>query len=149
MATVSPHLARIAYASALRSEVSRGELDTMLSAWRRRNAERAITGIILVHRDSVFQVLEGFPDMVQALYATIAHDLRHHLVTKLVDEPITERGFGEWSMGHARPVRTDLGLAEPLRSVLDQAFRYWQCDEAMARALLGAFTTGPWRRAIS
>jgi Sensors of blue-light using FAD len=145
----TPHLARIAYVSALRSEVSRGELDTMLSTWRRNNAQRAITGFILVHRDSVFQVLEGFPDVVQALYATISHDLRHHFVAKLIDEPIMQRSFGDWSMGHARLVRSDLATLATLRSFLDPAFRYWHCNEAMARSLLTAFTTGPWRRAIS
>jgi len=142
-------MARIAYASALRAEISRDELDPLLSAWRRRNAEHAITGFILVHRDSVFQVLEGYPDVVQALYATIARDLRHHLVTKLIDEPIADRSFGAWSMGHARLVRTDLGMLEPLRPFLDPALRFWQCDEAMARTLVAAFTTGPWRRSIS
>lgn len=148
MATASPHLARIAYASALRSEISRSELDAMLSAWRRKNAEHAVTGMVLVHRDSVFQVLEGFPDVVQALYATISHDLRHHSVAKLIDEPIVERSFGDWSMGHARLIRTDLAVLEPLRPFLDPAFRCWQCDEPMARALITAFSTGPWRRSI-
>jgi hypothetical protein len=142
-------MARIAYASALRAELSRDELDPLISAWRRRNAEHAVTGFILVHRDSVFQVLEGYPDVVQALYATIARDLRHHLVTKLIDEPIADRSFGDRSMGHARMVRTDLGVLEPLRPFLDPAFRFWQCDEAMARTLVTAFTTGPWRRSIS
>jgi hypothetical protein len=149
MATATSHLARIAYASALRSEIPRGELDPMLSAWRRRNAEHAITGVILVHRDSVFQVLEGFPDVVQTLYAAIAQDLRHHQVEKLIDEPIAQRSFGDWSMGHARLIRTDLSALEPLRPLLDPAFRYWQCDPGMARSLLTAFTTGPWRRSIS
>lgn len=146
---MATHLARIAYVSALRSEVSRGELATMVSTWRRQNAERAVTGFLLVHRDSVFQVLEGFPDVVQALYATISHDLRHHFVAKLIDEPILQRSFGDWSMGHARLVRSDLAALAPLRSFLDPAFRYWHCDEAMARTLLAAFATGPWRRAIS
>jgi hypothetical protein len=145
----TPHLARIAYVSALRSEVSRGELDALVSAWRRNNAQQAVTGFLLVHRDSVFQVLEGFPDVVRALYTTISHDLRHHFVAKLIDEPIALRNFGDWSMGHARLVRSDLAALEPLRPFLDPAFRYWHCDEAMARMLLTAFATGPWRRAIS
>jgi hypothetical protein len=146
MATL--HLARIAYVSATPCELSRSELDTMLSRWRRLNAERAITGFLLYHRASVFQVLEGFPDVVQALFTTISHDPRHRFVAKLVDEPIAQRSFGDWSMGNARVVRTDLGALPELRPFLDPAFRYWHCDEAMARALLAGFTTGPWRRSI-
>jgi hypothetical protein len=146
---VAPHLIRIAYVSALRSEPSRLELDAMLSTWRRQNARNAVTGFVVVHRDSVFQVLEGFPDVVQALYETISHDLRHHFVAKLIDEPILHRSFGDWSLGHARMVRSDLATLEPLRAFLDPAFRCWHCDEPMARTLLDAFMTGAWRRAIS
>ncbi|HEU4734083.1 MAG TPA: BLUF domain-containing protein [Kofleriaceae bacterium] len=144
----TPHLVRIAYASTLYWEVAQPELDALLSKWRRRNAERAITGLLLVHRDSVFQVLEGFPDVVQALYATISHDPRHHLVARLSEEPATERSFGDWSMGLARLIRTDLGALPVLRPLIDPSFRLWHCDEAMARALVDAFSTGPWRRVI-
>ena len=144
----TPHLARIGYASALQCEPSRGELDALLSNWRRLNARRGITGFVLVHRASVFQLLEGFPGVVHELYDTIARDPRHHFVAKLVDEPITRRSFGDWSMGNARVVRTALGAIEPLRPFFDPAFRCWHCDEDMARALITAFTTGPWRRSI-
>lgn len=143
------HLARIAYASATQFEVPVGELRTMLSRWRRLNAGRGVTGVFLYHRESVFQVLEGFPDVLAGLYDTIARDDRHRFVAKLVDESIEDRSFGDWSMGHARIVRTDLGSTPILRPFLDPAFRYWHCDEAMARALIRAFTSGPWRRSIS
>lgn len=145
----TPHLARIGYASALDAELPRGELEAQLSGWRRLNARRGITGFFLVHHESVFQVLEGFPGVVHELYETIARDPRHQFVAKLVDEPITRRSFGDWSMGHARIVRTDLGALTGLEPFHDPAFRYWHCDEAMARSLVTAFTTGPWRRSIS
>jgi len=143
------HLARIAYASATNADVPRGELDTMLSMWRRGNARRGVTGLLLYHRESVFQVLEGFPDVVQDLYSTIAHDPRHRFVAKLIDESIDERSFGDWSMGHARVARVDLGAVQPLAPLLDPGFRYWHCDLAMAKALVEAFSAGPWRRSIS
>jgi hypothetical protein len=126
----------------------------MLSAWRRLNAERAITGVLLHHDASVFQVLEGFPDAIAALYAAIARDGRH-AVTKLIDEPIASRSFGDWSIGHARVVGEPgrarggaAGVPASLRPFVDPGFRFWHCDEAMARTLVGGFTTGPWRRAI-
>ena len=145
----TPHLARIGYASALDHELSRGVLDAQLSGWRRLNARRGITGFFLVHRESVFQVLEGFPGVVHELYETIASDARHRFVAKLVDEPITRRSFGDWSMGNARLVHTELAASQLLRPFFDPAFRYWHCDEDMGRALISAFTTGSWRRSIS
>jgi Sensors of blue-light using FAD len=142
------HLARIAYASATQSELPLDELQLMLSTWRRMNAGRGVTGFFLYHRESVFQVLEGFPDVLGGLYEAIARDSRHRFIAKLVDESIDERSFGDWSMGHARVVRTELGAMAPLRPLLDPSFRYWHCDEPMARTLIGAFATDPWRRAI-
>lgn len=128
--------------------LSRAELDRLLSTWRRQNAGRGITGFFLHHRASVFQVLEGFPEVIARLYETIARDPRHHFVAKLIDEPIDDREFGDWSMGHARLVSVELGAHGPLRPFLDPAFRYWHCNEQMARDLVGGFATGSWRRSI-
>ena len=144
----TPHLAKIVYVSATRGELS-PEIDSMLSAWRQLNARRGITGFFLYHRESVFQLLEGFPEIVHELYEKIADDPRQQFVAKLIDEPIQRRSFGDWSLGHARIVRTELGALPALRPFIDPAFRYWHCDESMARELVSAFTTGPWRRAIS
>jgi hypothetical protein len=132
----------------MHGELSRAQLDGQLSIWRRQNARRGITGFLLYHRASVFQVLEGFPDVVAALYETIARDARHR-VTQLIAEPIARRGFGDWSMGLARVTPADLGALAPLRAMLEPAFRYAQCTEPMARALVAAFTIGSWRRSIS
>lgn len=144
----TPHLARIGYASALCDELSRGELDALRSTWRRRNAERGITGLLLHHAGSVFQVIEGFPEDVVTLYEAIERDPRHRFVAKLVHEPACQRSFGDWSLGHARITGSDLAAVPELRSFADPAFRFWHCDRAMAEALIAAFTTGPWRRSV-
>src|SRR6185295_18284320 len=91
----TPHLARIAYASALCDEPRRGELDALASAWRRHNAQHGITGLLLQHAGSVFQVIEGFPEDVVRLYEAIARDRRHRCVTQLIHEPASQRWFGD------------------------------------------------------
>jgi hypothetical protein len=145
----TPHLARIGYVSALHEPPRRENLDALLSTWRRCNAERGITGFLLLHAGSVFQVLEGFPDVVEGLYDAIARDPRHGFIARLIAEPIAARSFGDWSMGYGRVTGADLGAVAPLRPFLDSAFRYWHCDSAMAGALVSAFAAGRWRRAIS
>ena len=144
----TPHLARIAYASALRTELGRGDLDALLSGWRRRNAQRGITGLLLHHAGSVFQVIEGFPEDVIRLYEDIARDPRHQFHAKLVHEPATRRYFGDWSLGHGRATGSDFSALPELRPFADPAFRFWHCDPMMAEALITAFTTGPFRRSI-
>jgi len=145
----SSHLTRIVYASATSEELARDELDAMLSSWRRLNAGRGVTGFMLYHRASVFQVLEGFPEIVRPLYDAISSDPRQHQVAKLIDEEIAERAFGDWSMGYVRLVSTGAATVPLLRAFIDPDFRYWQCDEKTARQLVAAFATGPWRRSIS
>ncbi|HEY6173454.1 MAG TPA: BLUF domain-containing protein [Kofleriaceae bacterium] len=144
----TPHLARIAYASALYDAPSRAELDALLSTWRRRNARHGITGLLLQHAGSVFQVIEGFPEDVVRLYEAVARDATNGMLIKLIHEPASERRFGDWSMGHGRVTASDLAGIPELRPILDAAFRFWRCDPMMAEALVAAFTTGPWRRSI-
>jgi hypothetical protein len=130
-------LARIAYASAMSSELSRPQLDALMSTWRRQNASRGITGFVAVHGARVFQVLEGFPDVVAAVYEAIARDPRHRIVAKLIDEPIKTRGFGDWSMGQIR------SAARGQAPVVERT-----PTPAGARALVAELTTGSWRRSI-
>ena|SRR5689334_10277100 len=144
----TPHLARIAYASTLCDAPSRADLEARLSTWRRRNAQRGITGLLLQHAGSVFQVIEGFPEDVIRLYEAIARDPHHRMLVKLIHEQASQRWFGDWSMGHGRIAASDLAAIPELRPCLDAGFRFSHCDPGMAAALVSAFTTGPWRRSI-
>jgi len=145
----TPHLARIGYASALCEFPSPADLDAQLSAWRRCNAEHGITGLLLYDAGSTFQVIEGFPEDAVRLYEAIARDPRHRMVARLIHEAATERAFGDWSMGLGRVTSHELAAVPALQAFADPEFRYWHCDEAMAEALVAAFTTGPWRRSIT
>ena len=144
----TPHLARIGYVSALSEAPSSDELEALLSAWRQRNAEHGITGLLLHDTGSVFQVIEGFPEDVVRLYEAIARDPRHRFFAKLLHEAAIERAFGYWSMGLGRVTSRELAIVPALRVFADPGFCYWHCDEGMAEALVAAFTTGPWRRSI-
>jgi hypothetical protein len=144
----TPHLARVGYVSALCDYPSCAELEALLSGWRRRNAEHGITGLLLYDAGSVFQVIEGFPEDVVRLWEAISRDPRHRFLARLVHQATTERQFGNWSMGLGRITGRELAAVPGLEAFDGPDFRYWQCDEAMAEALIAAFTTGPWRRSI-
>jgi FAD-dependent sensor of blue light len=144
----TPHLARIGYVSALCEHPASAELDVLLSAWRRRNAEHGITGLLLHDAGAVFQLIEGFPEDVVRLYEAIARDRRHRFIARLIHEAATERSFGDWSMAMSPVTGRDLAIVPALRAFADPEFRYCHCDEGMAEALVAAFTTGPWRRSI-
>lgn len=144
----TPHLALLAYASALRAPIPRARLEPLLSMWRVANARRGITGMLICHTDSCFQVLEGFPDVIDDLYARIGRDARHHRVVRLVHQYTDRRAFGDWSMGFARASRNDIALIPTFEDFVATGTRYWQIDAPHALALVEAFRDGYWRRLI-
>lgn len=144
----TPHLARVGHVSALRDPLPRGDLDALLSTWRRRNAQRGITGLVLYDAGTIFQIIEGFPEDVVRLSETIGRDSRHRGVARLIHEAACERAFGDWSMGLGRIAAADLGGIPELAALRAPGFDYTKCTEVMAEAILSAFTTGPWRRSI-
>ncbi|MCH7226492.1 BLUF domain-containing protein [Haloferula sp. A504] len=63
-----------------------------------KNAERDITGLLILSGESFLQVLEGPPDEVNDLYLRIAHDERHGKLRLLRYESISRRSFKDWAM---------------------------------------------------
>ena len=68
--------------AALDSGLSKEALEEILEQSRTNNAKAGITGILLFDSGAFFQVLEGGDEAVEALYARIQGDPRHHSVTK-------------------------------------------------------------------
>lgn len=98
----------IVYVSHAVGEVSDAELERILEVSRRNNGRDGITGALL-HRDGSFmQCLEGEEGVVRAAYERISRDARHGGVLVLMDEPIAERAFPSWSMGHLQPTKSEM-----------------------------------------
>ena len=58
-----------------------------------RNAQLGLTGALLHDGATFFQVLEGPPDPLRAVFASISRDPRHRGVTGLIVRPVRERRF--------------------------------------------------------
>jgi hypothetical protein len=75
------------------------DLRAILRKARDKNAGLGVTGMLL-YRDGFFlQILEGEQAQVDELFAVIAADDRHRNVLKIEEHPISERTFGQWTMG--------------------------------------------------
>ena len=72
----------------------------LLQQSRQNNALKGITGMLLYVRGNVIQVLEGEQQAVEALYERIEQDPRHTNISRVLDRPIRERLFAQWSMGY-------------------------------------------------
>jgi hypothetical protein len=93
-------LHRLIYVSAARDEVTPEGLDSILAAARRNNQPLAVTGLLLFHDGSFFQILEGPKDAVLSIFSMIEKDHRHSRVTVLQSQGANHRAFPSWSMGY-------------------------------------------------
>ncbi len=138
-------LVHCAYTSVLTPECSDDELLRILTKARRTNPGMQATGLLLFHRRSFFQVLEGPRQRIDELYRRISGDPRHTQVTRLVHEPIADRSFRDWTMGLMEPTPTDLAAVPGLASVVASGGSLADLDADQARALLDSLARGPLR----
>lgn len=98
----------LVYVSHATAEQTETAVERLLLDARANNARDGITGVLL-HRDGSFmQCLEGTEAAVHRTFARIQADPRHDGVIVLLDEPIPERSFPDWTMGHLQPTRSEL-----------------------------------------
>jgi hypothetical protein len=76
------------------------EVEQILAISRVKNAHAQITGALMFNSGLFAQVLEGRHDAIQDTFERIQCDPRHSHVAVLAFEPVTERGFSNWSMGY-------------------------------------------------
>lgn len=94
---------RLVYVSAARDDMTPAKLDEILTVARRNNLAVKVTGLLLFHDGSFFQVLEGQPAMVEAIFSAIERDTRHSRILVMQKKTSNERCFPDWSMGYVRP----------------------------------------------
>lgn len=92
-------LVRCLYASRAAKPLSATVLNTILEQSSRRNPSLGLTGMLCFTSDIFVQVIEGGRDEVCEVFNAIVRDDRHMHVRLLAFEEITERRFGNWTMG--------------------------------------------------
>ncbi len=92
-------LVRCLYASRAVEPQSPHMLDEILEKSRRNNQPHGITGLLCFANGIFVQALEGGRPQVSHLLATIFSDNRHRDMQILMFEEISQRHFGNWTMG--------------------------------------------------
>jgi len=137
------------YASAAGHDFETAELAKLLQAARENNAKLGLTGMLLYAEGSFFQVLEGQPDVVEALYAKIERDRRHDQVTLVIKEPIPKRCFDAWTMGFYEVSREELAGMSGVNDFFGTGRTQISVDAGRAKKLLAAFRDGRWRKKLT
>ncbi|MGJ7542312.1 BLUF domain-containing protein [Variovorax sp. LT1R16] len=90
-------LTRIVYASHARTNAE-DDIPGVLAWSRRVNTELGITGVLCFLDGVYMQYLEGEEAALDALFASIRTDARHHDVTLLERRAVPKRAFSDWAM---------------------------------------------------
>lgn len=93
-------LVQLIYASQMTDMFTLDGLVRLMEKARAFNRERGITGFLCFGSLRFLQLLEGDPEAVNALYASILTDRRHGGVHLLDYSPIQARSFAQWNMGY-------------------------------------------------
>lgn len=112
-------LLSLVYCSTATRPFGERELADLLATSRANNDAHDITGMLL-HRNGEFvQILEGDRYDVEKLMGMIGRDPRHTDVRILLEEPLHERRFEDWTMGYQTLVAPDPEHAAGFRDSFD------------------------------
>ncbi len=138
-------LIQLIYCSAAQVRFERDQLVALLDVARRKNRRYGVTGMLLFTEGSFFQVLEGPPESVDAIFESISRDDRHDQVTVIIREAVARRSFEDWTMGFAdlQPDEADSILG--VNDFFGGGASYDRLGPGRAKKLLTAFCEGSWR----
>jgi hypothetical protein len=130
-------LLRIFYTSTARKPFSQADLEALLLQSRTDNVRWDVTGALLYHDHSFFQVIEGPPDNVRDLWAKIENDPRHYALHLFLEQQTETRLFAEWQMAWVTPQAVEAAGFNP------RLLRQESYADAELQAMLDTF-----RRAV-
>lgn len=139
------NLSHIIYSSTATRPMGDAELVELLETARAANAEVGLTGMLLHDSGSFFQVLEGGAADVERVFARIGADTRHEGIVKIIQEPISRRAFGDWTMGFASLTRAELASLAGMNDFFGNGSSFCELGAGRAKKLLAAFRAGRWR----
>ena len=141
-------LNHLIYASAAAPGVDAAAVKTILRAARINNGQKAVTGMLLYTAGSFFQVLEGDESTLSALFTIISADPRHTNVTTIIQEPIAQRSFSDWTMGYSLVDQAELEEVEGFSDFFQDGYSFTILKAGRAKKLLAAFGDGRWRSRV-
>lgn len=90
---------QVIYVSTPDQNLKISEVENIVEIARMNNMKHSITGFFCGNSKYFVQCIEGEKNDVNALFAKIKQDSRHHDIQLLREVEVAERSFGDWSMG--------------------------------------------------
>lgn len=141
------NLCQIIWISEAARNYSKPELLALLTKSRANNVRHGVTGLLLYHRGSFMQFMEGEADVVTAIFENrIVPSRLHQNVTLLLQTEIKTRTFATWSMGFMTADSTLANTIPGFRDFLQtqSSFLDLAGDAPRVRKLIDGFHAGLW-----
>lgn len=90
----------ILYVSSAIRPLTEAEMDRLLESARRRNREAGVTGILLHQHGNFMQFIEGPRRGLARIFEVIRESPLHRGVFEIMNSPVPERQFSDWSMAY-------------------------------------------------
>lgn len=95
-------ISRLVYVSTAHPDLMLTDIDAIVDTARARNEAEGITGLLIFNGFNFMQLLEGPPESVERVFASICKDTRHSGVVRILSASAGDRVFGGWTMAYAR-----------------------------------------------
>lgn len=114
-------LHQLVYLSQSNGKMPKEELAAIWKQAKANNATKDVTGSLFYNGGWFMQVLEGPASTLDALYARIAKDPRHHDIRLLYNQPAAARTFVRWTMNMTNLEERQADKYEELVEIIEAA----------------------------
>ncbi len=127
----------IVYASKAQKGLSIEDVKGIVDFAAKNNQALGVTGFMCANSRYFLQCLEGEETVVESLYDKIEKDDRHHSISLIKKEEISERDFSQWNMGVVLNVDRHKEILKAYST--DGSFDPYQLSAVQSLALLKKF----------
>jgi hypothetical protein len=85
---------------------------------------------------------------LRELFTIISADARHTNVTTIIQEPIAQRSFSDWTMGYSLVDQAELEQVDGFSDFFQDGYSFTILKAGRAKKLLTAFADGRWRSKV-
>lgn len=139
---------QLIYASAATVPFANADLQALLKKARENNESLGVSGMLVYHKGSFLQVLEGEEDVVLPLFEKIERDDRHDSVKMLLRATVEEPSFGEWKMGFCNTSGHPRSREPGFIDFFGWEGSFAESEPDRARKALMQFREGSWRQHV-
>ncbi|MCD2257632.1 BLUF domain-containing protein [Psychroserpens luteolus] len=100
----------ICYISNKNDNLPDSVLNKLLHSIIKDNNQIQVSGILMLQNNYFFQIMEGDPNTIDALFFKIRKDQRHHGLIKLLEISLVDRLFSDYQSGSFSVIRDFLNL---------------------------------------